>query len=67
MPLSAEQKLVLKNSDTKVKFEQENPKTPGSKAYQKGMTSTNQATLLERLHIKEQIGKTSQLILKKDG
>lgn len=35
MPLSAEQKLVLKNSDTKVTFQQENPKTPGSKAYQR--------------------------------
>lgn len=35
MPLSAEEKLVLKNSDTKVISEQENPKTPGSKAYQR--------------------------------
>ena len=35
MPLSAEQKLVLKSPSTKVKFEQENSKTPGSKAYQR--------------------------------
>ena len=35
MPLSAEQKIVLKTSGTRVKFEQENPKTPGSKAYQR--------------------------------
>ena len=63
MPLSAEQKIVLKTSGTRVKFEQENPKTPGSK----GMTSINQATPLAKLRSKEQIGKTSRLILKKDG
>ena len=33
----------------------------------KGMTSINQATPLAKLRTKEQIGKTSQLILKKDG
>ena len=35
MPLSADQKIVLKSPGTKVKFEQGNPKTPGSKAYQR--------------------------------
>ena len=35
MPLSADQKIVPKSPGTKVKFEQENPKTPGSKAYQR--------------------------------
>ena len=34
MPLFAEQKLVLKSPSTKVKFEQDNPETPGSKTYQ---------------------------------
>ena len=50
MPLSAEQKLVLKNSDTKVKFEQENPKTPGSKAYQRYDKYKSSHTIGEATH-----------------
>ena len=49
MPLSSEQKGKLKDPTTKVKFEQENPKSPGSKAYQrydkyKGSTTIQDAT-----------------------
>ena len=49
MPLSTEQKGMLKDPTTKVKFEQENPKSPGSKAYQryeryKGSTTIQDAT-----------------------
>ena len=49
MPLSSEQKRRLKDPTTKVKFEQENTKSPGSKAYQryeqyKGSTTIHDAT-----------------------
>ena len=49
MPLSSEQKGMLKDPTTRVKFEQENPKSPGSKAYQrydkyKGSTTIQDAT-----------------------
>ena len=49
MPLSSEQKGRLKDPTTKVKFEQENPKSPGSKASQryeqyKGSTTFHDAT-----------------------
>ena len=50
MPLSAEQKLVLKSSSTKVKFEQENPKTPGSKAYQRYDKYKSSNTIGEATH-----------------
>lgn len=35
MPLSVEQKLRLKDAATPIKFNNENPKTPGSKAFQR--------------------------------
>ena len=49
MPLSSEQKGRLKDPTTKVQFEQENPKSPGSKASQryeqyKGSTTFHDAT-----------------------
>ena len=35
MPLSNDQKMILKTAVTSIKFDQENPKTPGSKAFQR--------------------------------
>ena len=66
MPVFAEQKFVLKSPSTKVKFEQANPKSPLAAKLTKGMTSINQATPLAKPRTKEQIGKTSQLTLKKE-
>ena len=43
-------KLVLKSSSTKVKFEQENPKTPGSKAYQRYDKYKSSNTIGEATH-----------------
>ena len=41
---------MLKNSDTKVTFEQENPKTPGSKAYQRYDKYKSNHTIGEATH-----------------
>ena len=67
MPLSSEQKGMLKDPTTRVKFEQETPKSPRKQGLPTFMTSTREVPPFKMLHRMVLTGKISQSTLRRDG